>query len=86
MKKEKIFAESIIDSDLFLDMPVSAQALYFHLAARSDNSGIVANPKKIIRAVRGADDDLELLQSKKLLFPTCDGSLIFSYRFANEEK
>ena len=86
MDTKKLFAETIIDSDLFLDMPVSAQALYFHLAARSDNSGIVANPKKIMRAVCGSDDDLELLETKMLLFPTCDGDLIFSARFTNKER
>lgn len=42
-----MFAKTIIDSDAFLDMPLSSQALYFHLAMRADDDGFINNPKKI---------------------------------------
>ena len=38
MAERRMFAKTIIDSDAFLDMPASAQALYFHLAMRAPDS------------------------------------------------
>lgn len=40
-----MFAKTIIDSDAFLDMPLSSQALYFHLAMRADDDGFIIIPK-----------------------------------------
>ena len=56
-----MFAKSIIDSDAFLDMPTSAQCLYFHMAMRADDEGFVNAPRKIMRMVGAADDDARLL-------------------------
>ena len=47
MAEKRMFAKIIIDSDLFLDMPLSTQALYFHLSMRADDEGFMNNPKKI---------------------------------------
>jgi hypothetical protein len=49
MADKRMFAKSIIDSDPFLDMPLSAQALYFHLAMRADDDGVIDSPNKIRR-------------------------------------
>jgi len=43
MAERRMFSKQIIDSDMFLDMPVSAQALYFHLAMRADDEGFLNN-------------------------------------------
>lgn len=37
MAERRMFALKITDSDAFLDMPKSAQALYFHLGLRADD-------------------------------------------------
>ena len=58
-----MFAKTIIDSDAFLDMPLSAQSLYFHLSMRGDDDGFINNPKKIQRMIGASDDDLKLLIS-----------------------
>ena len=47
MAERRMFAKTIIDSDAFLDMPMSTQALYFHLSMRADDDGFINNPKKI---------------------------------------
>ena len=52
-----MFAKTIIDSDAFLDMPLSSQALYFHLAMRADDDGFINNPKKLQRMVGCGEDD-----------------------------
>lgn len=60
---------------MFLDMPLTAQALYFHLAMRADDDGFVNNPKKIQRMIGGNDDDMRLLIAKGYLI-TFDSGII----------
>ena len=45
MAERRMFSKQIIDSDVFLDMPLSTQALYFHLSMRADDDGFINNPK-----------------------------------------
>lgn len=61
MAERRMFAKTIIDSDAFLDMPLSAQALYFHLSMRADDDGFINNPKKIQRMIGSSEDDFKLL-------------------------
>ena len=51
MADKRMFSLKIVDSDLFLDMPLSSQCLYFHLSMRADDDGFVDNPKKIIKII-----------------------------------
>ena len=62
-----MFTKKIVDSDAFLDMPLSTQALYFHLNMRADDDGFVNNPKKIQRMIGASEDDLKLLIAKRFL-------------------
>ena len=72
MAQRRMFSPQIVDSDAFLDMPQSSQLLYFHFGMRADDDGFVGNPKKIMRMIGGADDDLKILVAKRflLLFET----------------
>ena len=65
MAERRMFTQKIVDSDAFLDMPLTAQALYFHLNMRADDDGFVNNPKKIQRMIGAAEDDLKLLIAKR---------------------
>lgn len=69
MAERRMFAKTIIDSDLFLDMPVSSQNLYFHLCMRADDDGFINNPKKIQRMIGASEDDLTLLKAKQFIIP-----------------
>ena len=69
MANRRMFAKTIIDSDAFLDMPPSTQAMYFHLAMRADDDGFINNPKSIMRIVGAKDDDIKLLIAKKFIIP-----------------
>ena len=51
MRNKRMFSMDVIDTDAFLDMPVTSQSLYFHLGMRADDDGFVASPKKIIRTI-----------------------------------
>ena len=72
MAQRRMFSLSVVDTDMFLDMPASTQALYFHLGMRADDDGFVASPKKITAMVNCSADDLRLLIAKNFLivFPS----------------
>lgn len=74
-----MFAKTIIDSDAFLDMPLSTQALYFHLSMRADDDGFINSPKKIQRAVGCGDDDLKLLIAKRFIIPFESGIVVIKH-------
>jgi len=67
MAQKRMFTMKIVDSDAFLDMPLSTQCLYFHLNMRADDDGFVGNPKKIMRMIGASDDDFKILLAKKFL-------------------
>ena len=67
MAERRMFSKTIIDSDLFMDLPLTAQALYFHLAMRADDDGFIGNSKKLCRMLGVGEEDLALLIEKELL-------------------
>ena len=79
MAERRMFAKTIIDSDAFLDMPLSTQALYFHLSMRADDDGFINNPKKIVRMIGAADDDLKVLLAKRFLIPFESGIVVIKH-------
>ena len=74
-----MFAKTIIDSDAFLDMPLSTQALYFHLSMRADDDGFINNPKKIQRMIGASDDDFKVLLAKRFLIPFESGIVVIKH-------
>ena len=74
-----MFAKTIIDSDAFLDMPMSTQALYFHLSMRADDDGFINNPKRIQRMIGAGDDDLKLLIAKSFLITFESGVVVIKH-------
>ena len=79
MAQKRMFAMTIVDSDAFLDMPLSAQALYFHLNMRADDDGFVGNPKKVMRTVGAAEDDMRLLIVKNFLITFDNGVIVIKH-------
>ena len=79
MAERRMFAKTIIDSDMFLDMSLSTQALYFHLSMRADDDGFVNNPKKIQRMIGCGDDELKMLVAKKFIIPFESGICVIKH-------
>lgn len=79
MAEKRMFAKTIIDSDAFLDMPLSTQALYFHLSMRADDEGFVNNPRRLMRTIGAADDDLKVLIGKKFVIPFETGVCVIKH-------
>ena len=76
MAERRMFSKTIIESDLFLDMPMSARLLYYELGMRGDDDGFVDSPKKVTRMIGASDDDLKLLAAKGYIIPFASGIVV----------
>ena len=74
-----MFSLDIIDTDAFLDMPLSTQALYFHLAMRADDDGFVSNPKKIMKMLGAQEDDFKILLIKRFILTFSSGICVIKH-------
>lgn len=79
MAQRRMFAKTIIDSDAFLDMPATAQLLYFHLSMRADDDGFINQPKSIMRMCGCKDDDIKILFAKKFVIPFESGIVVIKH-------
>ncbi|MGQ2358345.1 conserved phage C-terminal domain-containing protein [Pediococcus pentosaceus] len=76
MAQRRMFSKKITDTDTFLDMPLSSQALYFHLNMHADDDGFVSNAKTVKRMIGSSDDDLKLLLTKNFIFAFESGVVV----------
>ena len=79
MAERRMISKRIADSDAFLDMPLSAQALYFHLCMRADDDGFVNGARRIQRMVGAAEDDARLLVAKGFLIVFPSGVVVIKH-------
>lgn len=73
MAQRRMFSLKIIDTDGFLDMPISTRELYFQFGMRADDDGFIGNPKRIMRMVGASDDDMKVLIAKQFIIPFDSG-------------
>ncbi len=64
MAERRMFAKSVVGSDVFTNMPFSAQSVYFHLAMQADDDGFLGNARGILRLLGGGEEELQLLADK----------------------
>ena len=79
MAERRMFAKTIVTSDAFLDMPLSARCLYFTLGMFADDDGFVNNPKSIMRQVGASTDDLNLLLLKRFILAFDSGVIVIKH-------
>ena len=79
MAQRRMFSLQIVDTDAFMDMPLSAQALYFHLGMRADDDGFVSNARRVKSLVGAADDDLKLLAAKRFILVFDSGVIVIKH-------
>lgn len=85
MAKKRMFSIDIVGSDAFLDLPYSAQCLYFQLGMRADDDGFVGNPKTIQRIAGTKASDLELLIKKRFLLQFPSGVVVIKHWKINNQ-
>lgn len=61
MAKKRMFNKEITESDDFLDLPFSAQAVYFHLCMEADDDGFLNKARGVVRNCGASIDDLNML-------------------------
>ncbi|WP_346708919.1 hypothetical protein [Limosilactobacillus oris] len=84
MAQRRMFSKKITDTDVFLEMPATAQNLYFHLNMHADDDGFLGNAKTIQRMIGANEDDLKLLVAKSFLIIFPDGvTVIRDWRVHN---
>ena len=74
-----MFAKSIIDSDAFIEMPMSARLLYYDLSMRADDDGFVNSPKKIMRMIGASNDDMNILILRKFVIAFDNGVIVIKH-------
>ncbi|VTS14008.1 DNA replication protein, putative [Streptococcus pseudoporcinus] len=76
MAQKRMFSKKITDSDKFLDLPLTAQALYFHLNMHADDDGFVDSTKTIKRMIGASDGDLRVLLEQAFVIPFESGVIV----------
>ena len=79
MAERRMFAKTIVTSDAFLDMPLSARCLYFTLGMFADDDGFVNAPKSIMRQVGASVDDLNVLLAKQFVITFESGVIVIKH-------
>lgn len=79
MAERRMFTEKITESDAFLEMPLSSQALYFHLCMNGDDDGFVKNPRRIAKMLGATDDDMKLLVAKNFVLLYENGVIVIKH-------
>lgn len=78
MANKRMFSIDVTETDTFLEMPLTAQALYFHLAMRGDDDGFVSNPRSIIRVTGCSENDLKTLAESGYIITFRSGVIVIS--------
>lgn len=76
MAQRRMFAKSVVQSDLFLEMPLTTQAVYFHLGMDADDDGFLINAKSVCRLINASEDDIKLLIAKGFLIKFRKGIVV----------
>lgn len=79
MAERRMFAKSIVLSDAFLDMPMSARCLYFTLSMVADDDGFVGSPKAIMRQCGASQDDMAVLLQKRFILGFESGVIVIKH-------
>lgn len=79
MAQRRMFSKKITDTDHFLEMPLSTQALYFHLNMGADDEGFIDRARTIQRTIGASNDDMKILISKGFLIPFESGVVVIRH-------
>jgi hypothetical protein len=79
MANKRMFSLSVVDTDKFLEMPISSRLLYYELGMRADDDGFVNNWKKILLFTGLKEDDMKVLISKQFIIPFDSGVIVIRH-------
>ena len=67
MATRRMISDLVLESDDFLELPLSSQALYTHIILSCDNWGFSPSVNKIKRMIGATDEDVDHLVAKGFL-------------------
>jgi len=79
MRESRMFSKQITSSDAFQEMPLSSQALYFHLGMEADDDGFINSPIKVTKVIGANKDDLNILVAKKFIIAFESGVIVVKH-------
>ena len=79
MAQKRMFSLSVVDTDKFLEMPISARLLYYELGMRADDDGFIGNWKKILLFTGLKEDDLKILIAKQFIILFDTGVIVIKH-------
>lgn len=85
MAKRRMFSLDIVDTDQFLELPCTAQSLYFHLGMRADDDGFISSPRKITKIAGATVAELKMLIDKKYIIMFKTGICVVAHWNQNNQ-
>lgn len=79
MAEKRMFSKKITDSDAFIEMPASAQALYYHLNQGADDDGFNNQIQMAMMKAHASVDDLKVLMAKNFIFKFSCGVIVVKH-------
>lgn len=85
MARRRMFSLDIVDSDQFIDLPISSKLLYYELGVRADDDGFVGNPKKVAKFADCTEEDIKVLEEKGFVYMFDSGILVIRHWTVNNQ-
>jgi hypothetical protein len=79
MAKRRMFSDSVVGTDDFMDMPIGSKLLYFYLGMYADDDGFVDKPRQIMKTIGATEDDMKVLVTKKYLICFDSGVIVIRH-------
>ena len=74
-----MFSRKVVESDRFLELPLSAQGLYMHICMEADDDGFVNNANRIRKVVEASQEDYQTLFDRGYLLKMSNGLVVVSH-------
>lgn len=79
MANRRMFSLDVVGTDKFLELPVTAQCLYFHLGMRADDDGFISSPKQILKMLSCTNGDMKILAANGYIIPFESGIIVIRH-------
>ena len=79
MAEKRMFSRELVESDDFLELPLSAQGLYMHICMEADDDGFVNNANRIRKVVEASKEDYQILFDRGYLLQMANGLVVVSH-------
>lgn len=83
MAERRMFAKTVVESDMFISMSIKAQNLYYQLNMKADDDGFLNNSLSICRSLGFTKKALDELIEKRFVLDLGDGITVIKHWLIN---